>query len=486
MYDLMKTAPLAADILTEVLAFAGRYKADKTFTVYNPATGAKIADVADMTAADCAAAIAAASAAFSAWAKKTAIERAAIMRRWHGLIHERKDALGQLLTLEQGKPIAEATSEVTFGANFIEWFAEEGKRLYGDVIPSHAPDKRCLVIKQPVGVVGAITPWNFPSAMITRKVAPALAAGCTIVIKPAEDTPLSALALAMLAEQAGFPDGVINIVTASSAPEVAGVLTSHPDVRKISFTGSTRVGKLLMQQCAGTLKKLSLELGGNAPFIVFDDADLDAAVAGAIATKLRNAGQTCVSANRLYVQKSVAAEFAKRLKAAIEALPVGDGLDGNTRIGPLINQAAVSKVAGLVKDALDKGAKAELGGGPHERGGNFYAPTILSGITPDMELATAEIFGPVAPLYEFETEEEAIRLANDTPYGLAAYFWARDIGRVFRVAEALEYGMVGANEVLSSNPATPFGGVKESGVGREGSRYGLEDFTEIKYLAIGL
>ncbi|GGZ38357.1 NAD-dependent succinate-semialdehyde dehydrogenase [Asticcacaulis endophyticus] len=486
MYDLIKIAPLAADILTEVLAFAGRYKAQKTFAVYNPATGAKIADVADMTAADCEAAIAAASAAFPAWARKTAIERAAIMRRWHGLIYERKDALGQLLTLEQGKPITEATGEVTFGANFIEWFAEEGKRLYGDVIPSHAPDKRCLVIKQPVGVVGAITPWNFPSAMITRKVAPALAAGCTIVIKPAEDTPLSALVLAMLAEQAGFPDGVINIVTASSAPEVAGVLTSHPDVRKISFTGSTRVGKLLMQQCAGTLKKLSLELGGNAPFIVFDDADLDAAVAGAIAAKLRNAGQTCVSANRFYVQKSVAAEFAKRLKAAVEALPVGDGLDGNTRIGPLINTAAIDKVSGLVKDALDKGATAELGGARHDRGGNFYAPTILTGITPDMELATAEIFGPVAPLYEFETEDEVIKLANDTPYGLAAYFWARDIGRIFRVAEALEYGMVGANEVLSSNPATPFGGVKESGVGREGSRYGLEDFTEIKYLAIGL
>jgi succinate-semialdehyde dehydrogenase/glutarate-semialdehyde dehydrogenase len=393
--------------------------------------------------------------------------------------------LGQLLTLEQGKPIAEAVGEVVFGANFLEWFAEEGKRLYGDVIPPHAADKRCLVFKQPIGVVGAITPWNFPSAMITRKVAPALAAGCTVVLKPAEDTPLSALALAMLAEQAGLPDGVLNIVTASSAPAVAAVLTAHSDVRKISFTGSTRVGKILLRQCADTVKKLSLELGGNAPFIVFDDADLDAAVQGAMASKFRNAGQTCVSTNRFYIHSRVMQPFADKLVAAIAALPVGAGLDDSVRIGPLINSAAIEKVSGLVADALAKGASAPLGGGPHALGGNFFAPTLLTDITPDMQIARAEIFGPVAALYSFETEAEVIALANDTPYGLAAYFWTRDIGRVFRVAEALEYGMVGCNEVLSSNPATPFGGVKESGQGREGSRYGLEDFVEIKYLALG-
>ena len=472
-------------MLDQVLAFADRFKTGKSFAVYNPADGSHIADVPDMGAAETHAAIAAAKAAFPLWAAKTANERAAIMRKWHGLIIEHKDALGHLLTLEQGKPLIEGIGEVAFGAGFVEWFAEEGKRLYGDIVPTHMPDRRCLVLKQPIGVVGAITPWNFPSAMITRKVAPALAAGCTIVLKPAEDTPLSALALAMLAEQAGFPEGVINIVTASSAPEVAGVLTSHPDVRKISFTGSTRVGKILMAQCAATVKKLSLELGGNAPFIVFDDADLDAAVQGALATKFRNAGQTCVSANRFYVQASVMADFAARLTKAISELPVGSGFNAQTRVGPLINTAAIDKVSGLVSDALEKGAQATLGGGKHALGGNFYAPTILTGLTPDMEISAAEIFGPVVALYPFETEAEVIQLANDTPYGLASYFWARGIGRIFRVGEALEYGMVGVNEILSGHPGTPFGGVKESGQGREGSRYGLDDFVEIKYLAIG-
>jgi succinate-semialdehyde dehydrogenase / glutarate-semialdehyde dehydrogenase len=475
----------ATDLLSEVLAFAQGFRAERTFRVTNPADGSLIGEVPDMGAPETEAAIAAASAAFPLWAKKTARERATVLRNWYNLILERQNALAELLTLEQGKPFAEALGEVVFGAHFIEWFAEEGKRLYGDVIPSHAPDKRCLVIKQPIGVVGAITPWNFPSSMITRKVSPALAAGCTIVIKPAEDTPLSALALQMLAEKAGFPTGVMNIVTASRAEAVAGVLTSHPAVRKISFTGSTRVGKLLMRQCADTVKKLSLELGGNSPFIVFDDADLDAAVPGAIVTKFRNAGQACVATNRLYVQAGIRDAFTERLKTAMAALPVGAGLAEGTKIGPLINAAAVEKVAQLVRDATGKGAQVALGGGPHPRGGLFFEPTLLTGVDTGMEIATTEIFGPVAAIYSFETEDEVIARANDTPYGLAAYLWTRDIGRVFRVGEALEYGMVAINEVLTSNPATPFGGVKESGLGREGSRYGLEDFVEIKYLALG-
>ncbi|MFT4076957.1 MAG: NAD-dependent succinate-semialdehyde dehydrogenase [Asticcacaulis sp.] len=478
-----------AKLLFETSAFAEglglRNRTAATFAVTNPADGSHIADVPDMGAVETEAAVAAAKAAFAGWASLTARARAETLRRWYELILANKDALAELLTLEQGKPLAEALGEIVFGAQFIEWFAEEGKRLYGDIIPSHAPDKRCLVLKQPIGVVGAITPWNFPSSMITRKVSPALAAGCTIVIKPAEDTPLSALALQMLAEQAGFPPGVMTVVTAKRAEAVAGVLTTHPDVRKISFTGSTRVGKLLMQQCAGTVKKLSLELGGNSPFIVFDDADLDAAVAGAIITKFRNAGQACVAANRIYVQSGVMAEFAARLKAAIAEMPVGPGLEAGTRIGPLINAAAVEKVDGLVKDAVEKGAYLALGGGLHERGGQYFAPTLLTGATSEMEIFSTEIFGPVAALYPFETEAEVIQLANDTPYGLAAYYWTRDIGRVFRVGEALEYGLLGANEVLTSNPATPFGGMKESGLGREGSKYGLEDFVEIKYLALG-
>ncbi|WBX86304.1 NAD-dependent succinate-semialdehyde dehydrogenase [Sphingosinicella microcystinivorans] len=473
----------ASALIARGLALGG--SASRTFPVFNPANGVHVADVADGTADDMRAAIAKAKSAFPAWSTRTAKERGAILRRWHGLVVENADALAEILTLEQGKPLAEARGEILFGANFIEWFAEEAKRVYGDIVPAHAPDKRCLVLKQPVGVVGAITPWNFPSGMITRKVAPALAAGCTIVVKPAEDTPLSALALAVLAADAGLPENVMTVVTAARAAEVAGVLTASPDVRKLSFTGSTRVGKLLMRACADTVKKLSLELGGNAPFIVFDDADLDAAVAGAMATKFRNAGQTCVSANRIYVQSGVMEAFARKYAEAVRALNVGDGFETGTQIGPLINAAAVEKVDGLVQDAIGKGAAAVLGGGRHERGGNFYAPTILTGVRPEMEIAHAEIFGPVAPLTPFETETEVVARANDTPYGLAAYFWSRDVGRVFRVAEALEYGMVGANEVLTSNEGAPFGGIKESGIGREGSRYGIEDFIEIKYLALG-
>ena len=483
MTQTLPISPTAIALLDRALALGA--PASATFAVLNPADGSHVADVADRSADDMRTAIRAAKAAFPAWSARTAKERGAVLRRWHGLILEHQHALAEILTLEQGKPLAEARGEILFGANFVEWFAEEAKRVYGDIVPAHAPDKRCLVLKQPIGVVGAITPWNFPSGMVTRKVSPALAAGCTIIVKPAEDTPLSALALAVLAEEAGLPEGVMTIVTAAHAPAVAEVLTASPDVRKLSFTGSTRVGKLLMRQCADTVKKLSLELGGNAPFIVFDDADLDAAVAGAIATKFRNAGQTCVSTNRIYVQSGVIDSFAERYATAIRALVVGDGFAEGTTVGPLINAAAVTKVDGLVQDALAKGATAMLGGAAHARGGNFYQPTVLSGITRDMEIAQAEIFGPIAPLMPFETEAEAIALANDTPYGLAAYFWSRDIGRVFRVGEALEYGMVGANEVLTSNEGAPFGGVKESGVGREGSRYGIEDFVEIKYLALG-
>jgi succinate-semialdehyde dehydrogenase/glutarate-semialdehyde dehydrogenase len=410
-----------------------------------------------------------------------------VLRRWNDLILAAKEDLARIMTAEQGKPLAEARGEVVYGASFIEWFAEEGKRMYGEVIPSHGADKRLLTLRQPVGVVAAITPWNFPNAMITRKVSPALAAGCAVVVKPGEDTPLSALALAELAIRAGMPAGLFNVITCSKAkaPEVGGELTANPTVRKLSFTGSTPVGKMLMAQCAGTVKKVSLELGGNAPFIVFDDADLDAAVQGALASKYRNTGQTCVCANRLLVQDGVYDAFAAKLAEAVSKMAVGPGLEGETQQGPLINAAALEKVDGLVKDALSKGATAALGGKPHALGGTFYEPTILTGVTPDMRVASEEIFGPVAPLFRFKTEEEAIHMANDTPFGLAAYFYARDVGRVWRVAEALEYGIVGINEGIISTEAAPFGGIKESGIGREGSRHGLEDFTEIKYLCLG-
>jgi succinate-semialdehyde dehydrogenase/glutarate-semialdehyde dehydrogenase len=458
-----------------------------TFAVTNPANGAVLAQVPDMGAAETRRAIAAADAAMVGWKARTAKDRAAVLRRWNDLILAAKEDLARIMTAEQGKPLAEARGEVVYGASFIEWFAEEGKRMYGEVIPSHGADKRLLTLRQPVGVVAAITPWNFPNAMITRKVSPALAAGCAVVVKPGEDTPLSALALAELAIRAGMPPGLFNVITCSKAkaPEVGGELTANPTVRKLSFTGSTPVGKMLMAQCAGTVKKVSLELGGNAPFIVFDDADLDAAVQGALASKYRNTGQTCVCANRLLVQDGVYDAFAAKLAEAVSKMAVGPGLEGETQQGPLINAAALDKVDGLVKDALSKGATAALGGKPHALGGTFYEPTILTGVTPDMRVASEEIFGPVAPLFRFKTEEEAIHMANDTPFGLAAYFYARDVGRVWRVAEALEYGIVGINEGIISTEAAPFGGIKESGIGREGSRHGLEDFTEIKYLCLG-
>jgi len=459
----------------------------ETFDVFNPANGELIATVPDLGAIETRRAIDAASTALASWRSKTAKERANILRAWYDLILKNQEDLAQLMTFEQGKPLVEARGEVIYGASFVEWFAEEGKRLYGDVIPAHGADKRVVVIKQPIGVIGAITPWNFPLAMITRKVAPALAVGCTAVVKPAEDTPLSALALAQLAERAGVPKGVFNVVTCNkpNAVAVGGELTGNPTVRKISFTGSTPVGKLLMKQCADQVKKVSLELGGNAPFIVFDDADLDAAVVGAIASKYRNAGQTCVCANRIFVQAGVYDEFAQKLADAVRTFKVGSGDQDGVTQGPLINKAALEKVQDLVDDAKEKGAKVVCGGQAHDLGGTFYQPTILTDVTTDMRIANEEIFGPVAPLYKFESEEEVIVKANDTPFGLAAYFYARDIGRIWRVSEGLEYGIVGINEGIISTEAAPFGGVKESGIGREGSKYGVEDFVEIKYLCMG-
>ncbi|MCK2096095.1 NADP-dependent succinate-semialdehyde dehydrogenase [Thauera aromatica] len=455
------------------------------FEVTDPADGSVLAHVPDMGAAETRRAIDAAAAALPAWRARTAKERAAVLRKWFELILENQDDLAVLMTAEQGKPLAEARGEVAYGAAFIEWFAEEGKRIYGDVIPSHGADKRIVVLKEPIGVVAAITPWNFPIAMITRKAGPALAAGCTMVIKPAEDTPLCALALAALAERAGLPKGVLNIVTTRRAAEVGGELSANPTVRKLSFTGSTEVGKLLMRQCAGTVKKVSLELGGNAPFIVFDDADLDAAVAGAMASKYRNAGQTCVCANRLLVQDGIYDAFAAKLAEAVARLEVGPGLSGEVQQGPLINEDAVVKVETLVADAVGKGARVLCGGRRHALGGTFYEPTILTGVTAQMRVAREEIFGPVAPLFRFHTEAEAITLANATEFGLAAYFYAQDIARVWRVAEGLEYGIVGINEGIISTEVAPFGGVKESGIGREGSKYGIEDYVEMKYLCLG-
>src|SRR5512138_1475487 len=437
-----------------------------------------------MGAAETRRAIQAAETAWPAWRKLLAKERANILRKWFNLILENQEDLARLMTLEQGKPLAEAKGEVVYGASFIEWFAEEAKRVYGDTIPQHQADKRIVVVKQPVGVVAAITPWNFPNAMITRKCAPALAAGCPVVIKPATQTPYSAFALAELAERAGIPAGVINILT-GSAKEIGGELTSSPIVRKLSFTGSTEVGKLLMQQCASTVKKISLELGGNAPFLVFDDADLDAAVEGAIISKFRNTGQTCVCANRILVQDGVYDAFAEKLAAAVKKLKVGPGLEDGVNLGPLIDKAALDKVEEHVADAKAKGAEVRLGGAPHERGGTFYQPTVLTNVTTQMKVTREETFGPVAPLFRFKTEEEAIALANDTEFGLAAYFYARDIGRVWRVGEALESGMVGINTGLISTEVAPIGGVKESGIGREGSKYGIEEFLEVKYLCMG-
>lgn len=456
----------------------------KNFPVNNPATGELLAEVADCGADETARAIAAADAALPDWRAKTAAQRAKILRRWNDLILENQADLGLLMTLEQGKPLAEARGEVVYGASFVEWFAEEGKRIYGDIIPPHAANLRVLVTKQPIGVCAAITPWNFPIAMITRKCAPALAAGCTVVVKPSEETPLCALALAELAEQAGIPPGVFNVVTGVDAPTIGKALTDSKLVRKLSFTGSTAVGKLLMAQCAPTVKKVSLELGGNAPFIVFDDADLDAAVAGAVASKYRNAGQTCVCANRIFVQTGVYEQFLEKFTAAVRAQKVGPGTEQGVSIGPLINQKAVAKVERLMADARQRGAKILTGG--QAMSGQFFEPTVVADVTNDMAIMREEIFGPVAPVVCFETDEEVVRLANDTDAGLAAYFYGRDVSRCFRVAEALDYGMVGVNTGMLGTAIAPFGGMKESGIGREGSKYGIEDFLEIKYMCFGV
>ncbi|HYL04038.1 MAG TPA: NADP-dependent succinate-semialdehyde dehydrogenase [Steroidobacteraceae bacterium] len=457
-----------------------------THPVVNPATREALGTVPDMGVAETRRAIEAAAQAFPAWAARTARERAAILRRWYELMMANQEDLATLMTAEQGKPLAESRGEIAYAASFIEWFGEEGKRLYGDVIPGHQPDKRLVVLRQPVGVVAAITPWNFPAAMITRKVAPALAAGCTCVTRPASQTPYSALALAALAERAGLPAGVLNVVTGIDAAAIGSELTSNPLVRKLTFTGSTAVGKKLMAQCAGTLKKVSLELGGNAPFIVFDDADLDAAVTGAIASKYRNTGQTCVCANRLLVQDGVYEEFTRKLVHAVAQLRVGDGLKGPTDQGPLIDARALAKVEQHLADALAKGARVVHGGKRHALGGTFFQPTVLTDVTPEMLVAREETFGPVAPLFRFSAEADAVRMANDTEFGLAAYFYTRDLARSWRVAEALEYGIVGLNTGIISTEVAPFGGVKESGIGREGSRYGILDYTEIKYLCVGL
>ena len=458
---------------------------DKTrFSVSNPATGELLGEVPRMGGAETVRAVDAANAALPAWRSLLARERAAILQRWYHLILANADDLARMMTLEQSKPLIEAKGEVVYAASFIEWFAEEAKRLYGDTLPTTGVDRRLMVIRQPIGVCAAITPWNFPAAMITRKVAPALAAGCTVVVKPAEQTPFTALALAELAQQAGFPPGVFNVLTGDPVA-IGGVLTGSPIVRKLSFTGSTEIGRLLMAQCAPTIKKLSLELGGNAPFIVFDDADIDAAVAGALVSKYRNAGQTCVCANRLLVQDSVYDEFAAKLAEAVKTFSIGNGLEAGVNVGPLIDDDAVLKVEAHVADALAKGARVLVGGKRHAAGKLFYEPTVLVNVTPDMRVAREETFGPVAPLFRFKTEDEAIQMANDTEFGLAAYFFARDVGRVFRVGEALEYGMVGINTGIISNEVSPFGGIKQSGVGREGSRYGIDEYLEMKYLCLG-
>jgi succinate-semialdehyde dehydrogenase/glutarate-semialdehyde dehydrogenase len=453
-------------------------------SVSNPATNDTLGSVPKMGGAETRRAIDAAATAYPAWRAKTGKERAAILRRWFELMMANQDDLGVLMTAEQGKPLAESKGEIAYAASFIEWFGEEAKRIYGDTIPSHAVDKRIVVLKEPIGVTAAITPWNFPAAMITRKAGAALAAGCPMVIKPASQTPFSALALAELGERAGIPAGVLSVVT-GSAVEIGAEMAGNPTVRKLSFTGSTKIGKKLMVQSAATMKKLSLELGGNAPFIVFDDADLDAAVEGAIASKYRNTGQTCVCANRLLIQDGVYDRFTEMLGEAVAKLRVGNGLEGETEQGPLIDMAAVEKVEEHVADALGKGARLIMGGARHSLGGTFYKPTVLADVTPAMLVSKEETFGPLAPLYRFSTDEEALSMANDTEFGLASYFYSRDIGRVWRVSEGLEYGIVGINTGLISTEVAPFGGIKESGLGREGSKYGIEDYLEIKYLCVG-
>ncbi len=458
---------------------------DHGLSIHNPADDQFIATVKDWSASEVEDSILAAGQAFKAWSAQTAKERAVILRRWYQLIMDHQEILAQIATAECGKPLAESRGEVAYGASFIEWFAEEGKRVYGDTIPTHAVGKRILTLKQPIGVISAITPWNFPIAMITRKIAPALAAGCVAIVKPAEATPLSALALLVLARKAGIPEYVFTVVTTTDPAKIGKILTSHPLIRKVSFTGSTAVGKTLMQQSATTVKKVSMELGGNAPFIVFDDADVEAAVAGAVMSKYRNAGQTCVCTNRFFVQDGIYNDFMARFTAAVEALRTGNGIEDDTQVGPLINEAAVKKTEALVSSSIEAGASLLLGGSRHQAGDNFYQPTVLGDVTMDMAIANAEIFGPVAPVIRFKDEDEVIAAANDTPYGLAAYFYSRDLGRVWRVMEALEYGMVGINEGIISTEVAPFGGIKQSGIGREGASCGIDEYMETKYCLFG-
>ncbi|MEO1986545.1 MAG: NAD-dependent succinate-semialdehyde dehydrogenase [Martelella sp.] len=483
--DKLKKADLAEPRAYIAGEWRDKVTSGKTFDVVNPATGDVIATLPDCGKEEVEEAVAAAYEAQKAWAKKTGKERAQILRKLYDLMVENADDLAVILTAEMGKPLAEARGEVLYGAAYIEWFGEEAKRAYGDIIPGHQADKRIMVIRQPVGVVGAITPWNFPNAMLARKMAPALAAGCSIVSKPAQQTPLSALSMALLAERAGLPKGLLSVVTSTSSSTVGKVFSEDDRVRKITFTGSTEVGRILMRQGADQIKKMGLELGGNAPFIVFDDADLDAAVEGAIASKFRNAGQTCVCANRLYVQAGVYDAFAEKLSKRVAGLKVGPGMEDGVEIGPMIEKAAVDKVEDHIADATAKGASVKLGGKSHERGGLFFEPTVLTGVTPDMKCSREETFGPVAPLFKFETEDDVVAMANDTEFGLASYFFSRDVAKIFRVAEALEYGIVGVNTGLISTEVAPFGGVKQSGLGREGSKYGLDDYTELKYICLG-
>ncbi len=477
------------DLLTGKAYVAGKWvdAADgATFEVINPARGDVIAQVADLSRDEVAHAIEVAEETRHAWAKKTGKERAAVLRKWFDLMMEHQEDLAKIMTAEQGKPLTEAKGEIAYGAGFIEWFGEEAKRLYGETIPGHQPDKRITVIRQPIGVCASITPWNFPNAMIARKVGPALAAGCSMVARPASQTPLSALAMAKLGEEAGIPPGVFSVVTSNKASEVGKEFCENPLVRKLTFTGSTEVGRILLGQAAGQVMKCSMELGGNAPFIVFDDADLDAAVKGAIACKFRNNGQTCVCANRIYVQDGVYDEFAEKFTKAVEALKVGDGLSEGTDLGPLIESSAVEKVQDHLADAMEKGARILTGGNPHDLGGLFFQPTIVADATPDMKVSTDETFGPFAPLFRFKDEDEVIKLANDTIFGLASYFYAKDLSRVYKVAEALEYGIVGVNTGIISTEVAPFGGVKQSGLGREGSRHGIEDYVELKYICMSI